>query len=102
MTRTSGSEKTPGRTLSSLSRRQLLRLSVGALLAGGVWPGALAAEDAGQAGDFHFLVVNDLHYRDKDCGKWLTRVIQQMKNHPEKIEFCLLAGDLSEEGKAEQ
>ncbi len=84
----------------SLTRREALRLGAGALLTAGLWPGALRAADA-DSGDFHFLVVNDLHYVDHHCGDWLARVLRQMKGHAEKPEFCLVAGDLSEEGRAE-
>jgi predicted phosphodiesterase len=82
------------------TRREMLRLSAGTLLAAGLWPGALEAEGKGDPGDFHFLAVNDIHYRDKDCGKWLAGIVRQMKAHKEKPEFCLLAGDLAEHGKA--
>jgi len=84
-----------------LSRRDFLRLSAGSLLAAGLWPGALRAGDA-DTGEFHFLVVNDIHYQDKRCGAWLEGVIAQMKKHTEKIDFCLIAGDLTENGKAEE
>ena len=87
---------------SKLTRRQLLRLSAGSLLAAGVWPGALAAEGKGHPADFHFLVVNDIHYLDKDCGHWLEGVIRRMNAHKEKPEFCLVAGDLAEHGRKEQ
>jgi 3',5'-cyclic AMP phosphodiesterase CpdA len=86
---------------TKLSRREMLRLSAGSLLAAGLWPGAFQADTAA-AGEFHFLVVNDIHYLDKNCGRWLEGVIQQMKHHSETIDFCLLAGDLSEHGKPEQ
>src|SRR5262249_41018118 len=36
------------------------------------------------------------------CGKWLEGVLAKMKAHREKIDFCLLAGDLAENGKAEE
>jgi 3',5'-cyclic AMP phosphodiesterase CpdA len=85
-----------------LTRREMLRLSAGTLLAAGIWPGALLAEDSASPAEFDFLVVNDLHYLDKECGKWLAGVIQQIKKHPQKIDFCLLAGDLSEHGKPDQ
>jgi Icc protein len=88
--------------VSKLTRREIMRLSAGSLLAAGLWPGSLGARDAGGPGDFHFLVVNDIHYLDKNCGKWLAAIIQQMKKHPEKVDFCLLAGDLSEHGTAQQ
>jgi 3',5'-cyclic AMP phosphodiesterase CpdA len=85
-----------------LTRREALRWSVGSLLAAGCWPGALFAEGGGSAGDFHFLVINDVHYWDKNCRPWLEGVIKQMKGHKEKIDFCLLAGDLAEHGRREQ
>jgi 3',5'-cyclic AMP phosphodiesterase CpdA len=87
---------------SKLTRRQLLRLSGGSLLAAGVWPGALAAEGKGHPADFHFLVVNDIHYLDKACGRWLEDVIRRMNGHKEKPDFCLVAGDLAEHGRKEQ
>jgi hypothetical protein len=80
----------------------MLRWSAGSLLAAGLWPGKLRSDGNGSAGDFHFLVVNDVHYFDEGCSKWLEGAIQQMKGHAEKPEFCLLVGDLAEHGKAEQ
>jgi hypothetical protein len=88
--------------LPRLSRRQMLRLGAGVLLAHGCWPGALLAEGAGHPADFHFAVVNDIHYLDDRCGRWLERLTCQLKAHPEKIAFCLVAGDLAEDGKASQ
>src|SRR6266849_5566436 len=85
-----------------LSRREMLGLSAGALLAAGWWPGALCAGDDRGSKEFHFVVVNDLHYLNERCGEWLAQVVRQMRNHAEKIEFCLLAGDLTEHGKREQ
>src|SRR5262245_461348 len=84
-----------------ITRRQLLRTSAVALLARGLWPGTLAAADTASK-DFSFVVVNDLHYLDKGCGEWLTGILRGMKERPEKIAFCLLAGDLVEHGKPEQ
>jgi 3',5'-cyclic AMP phosphodiesterase CpdA len=85
-----------------LTRRQMLRMSAGALLAGGCWPGALRADGDGLAGDFHFAVLNDIHYRDERCGRFLERLTRQLRGHPEKIAFCLVVGDLAEDGTAEQ
>ncbi len=62
-----------------LNRRQMLRLSAGSLLAAGLWPGALPAEGTKDSAEFHFLVVNDVHYLDKGCGQWFAKVIGQMK-----------------------
>jgi 3',5'-cyclic AMP phosphodiesterase CpdA len=84
------------------NRRELLRLGAGGLLAMGLWPGHRNARAGGKEEFFHFLVVNDTHYRDDRCGPWLEKAIRQMRAHKEKIDFCLLAGDLSEDGKAEQ
>jgi predicted MPP superfamily phosphohydrolase len=85
-----------------LSRRELLSLSAGTLLSAGLWPGVLQAGGAGGSDNFHFVVVNDVHYLNAHCGKWFEGVVQRMKTHPEKFEFCLLAGDLTEHGKPEQ
>ena len=84
-----------------VTRRQLLRVGAGSLLAAGLWPGRLDARDAATE-DFSFVVVNDLHYLDKRCGPWFERVVKQIKAMPDKLDFCLLAGDLAENGKPEQ
>ena len=63
-----------------LTRRQVFHLSAGTLLAAGLWPGALRADGDAETGEFHFLVVNDVHYLDQRCGTWMERVIKQMKN----------------------
>jgi 3',5'-cyclic AMP phosphodiesterase CpdA len=85
-----------------LSRRELLNLSAGTLLSAGLWPGVLQAEGAGDPSAFYFVVVNDVHYLNQRCGKWFEGIVRRMRNHREKIEFCLLAGDLTEHGKPEQ
>ena len=79
------------------SRREALRrLGAGALLAAGAWPG----HALGKEGDhFRFVVVNDLHYIDGECGKWLSGVMTRIKT--EQPDFCLVAGDLTEHGKEE-
>jgi len=87
---------------TKLTRRQMLRLSAGSLLAAGFWPGAMLAEGKDRSDEFHFLVVNDIHYQDKECGKWLEKIIKQMKGLAEKTDFCLLAGDLAEHGRPDQ
>jgi 3',5'-cyclic AMP phosphodiesterase CpdA len=85
-------------TTKRITRRDLLRMGAGSLLAAGLWPGALRAADA-KSDDFHFLVVNDTHFVDKKCADWLERVIKQMKAHKEKPTLCLHLGDLSDHGK---
>jgi len=84
------------------SRREILRLGAGSLLALGLWPGSLRAAEKGQSGDFSFLVVNDIHYVDGHCGDWLQGVLCKMRNHPEHPDFCVIAGDLAENGTAAQ
>jgi len=90
------------RRIKKLNRRQMLRLSVGTLLGAGLWHGSTDAAEGSKAEDFHFLVVNDVHYLDRGCGKWLEGVMQQLKGHKEKIDFCLLVGDLAENGLPKQ
>jgi 3',5'-cyclic AMP phosphodiesterase CpdA len=84
----------------SISRRELLRLGAGGLLAAGLWPGTLRAADKATE-PFDFIAVNDLHYIDAGCGEWLAGVVKQMKAHP-NVAFCLVGGDLVEGGTPEQ
>ena len=79
-----------------LPRRDMLRLSAGALLSLGLWPGVLRAEGNGIGGEFTFIAVNDLHYQTDKCGVWFERVIAQMKQA--KPAFCLVGGDWAEKG----
>jgi predicted phosphodiesterase len=88
--------------MKNINRRELLRTSASALLAANLWPGALAAQDKKPGESFAFLVVNDTHYLDNRCGPWLEKAIKQMKDQPEQPAFCLMLGDLSEDGKETQ
>src|SRR5258706_5321911 len=88
-------------SLKNLSRRQLLRVGGSALLASAIWPGALAADDS-TGEDFGFLVVNDLHFFDKNCVPFFEKVIASMAATKEPMDFCIIVGDLSESGTAEQ
>jgi 3',5'-cyclic AMP phosphodiesterase CpdA len=85
---------------TKLTRRELCHLGATGLLAAGMGVGR-TAEAAAQE-EFHFLVVNDLHLVDHHCAEWLQGVVRQMKAHPEKIELCLVVGDLSDGGSREQ
>jgi predicted MPP superfamily phosphohydrolase len=85
-----------------VSRRELLKWSTSSLLAANLWPGALAASDT-PTKDFPFIVVNDLHYVDHECGHFLQdTVVRMMKATEGGIEFVLVVGDLTEHGKPEQ
>jgi len=84
-----------------ISRRQLLRTSASTLLAASLWPGALHAADQ-KAGDFHFFVLNDLHYLTDECHPFFQSLITQLKSTAKKADFCLIAGDLADNGKPAQ
>ena len=88
-------ERTPGNQRRR-TRRDVLRIGAAGLLAAGFGTAAEAADE------FHFLVVNDVHYVDEHCGRWLEGVVRRMNAHPEKPEFCLIAGDLAENGQRAQ
>jgi len=73
----------------------------GALLAAGLWPGALAAADADAGPGFRFFCINDLHYIDEKCGRFLEGVVAQLKRTPGgPVDFCVIAGDLTDLGEA--
>ena len=81
-----------------LSRREALqRLSAGTLLALGLWPGALRANNGTPSGSFRFLAINDTHCTSAECGPYLEGVVAQMKRAD--TEFCLHAGDLTDKGE---
>ena len=84
-----------------ISRRQMLGLSAGALLSLGLWPGALSAQDKAASGDFHFAVINDIHFINEKCAAFLERVLAKIKSGPQP-DFCLLAGDLSHHGNEQE
>jgi UDP-2,3-diacylglucosamine pyrophosphatase LpxH len=84
------------------NRRELMQMSAGSLLAAGLWPGALAAEEKSSGKEFSFIAVNDTHYVDKDCDPWITQVFKQMKEHTPAVDFCLHVGDVSESATSDQ
>jgi predicted MPP superfamily phosphohydrolase len=88
--------------LNRLSRRQLLKLSAGSLLGAGFWPGALRAEGDGGAAEFRFVAVNDTHFINEKCAAFQQKVVQQINAGKEKIDFCVILGDLANEGKREE
>ncbi len=85
---------------ATVSRRDALRLGAGGLLAAGLWPGALRAAGNGKGDEFTFIVVNDLHYLNENCGPWFEKMVVQMK--ASKPELCLVVGDWTEHGRANQ
>ncbi len=91
---------------SRLTRRQALRRGAGlgaaAMLGSGLWPGWAAADEAPASEDFTFLCVNDLHFFDRKCVPFFEQMVRQMKQTAGKPPFCLIVGDLAEDGTAEQ
>lgn len=90
-----------------MQRRELLRLGLhagaGALLTAGLWPGRLRAADNGKGdGAWKFIAVNDLHCHDAACGPWFEKIVAAMKQSAPDADFCLIGGDLADEGKADQ
>jgi predicted MPP superfamily phosphohydrolase len=88
--------------VSKLTRREMIKLSAGALLSLGLWPGRLRGGEAPASKDFTFIAVNDLHYTELQCRPWFNQVARDMKLSAPKAELCLLGGDLSENGTPEQ
>lgn len=80
-----------------VSRREAMgRLA--ALLAAGLWPGALrAAAGAVPAEEFAFAVANDFHHFEPACDPWFAALFRQIVAH-EEVEFCLGLGDLAHRG----
>ena len=83
---------------SGLTRRQWLRLSAGAMLAFGLWPGCARWANNGRGGAFSFVVINDAHFQSPHCPEWFERVTASVRSHDPAPEFCLMAGDLAEHG----
>jgi len=85
----------------SLSRREMLRLTGGGLLAIGLGVSPLPSSAAtAEAPSFRFIVINDTHCRDVRCGQWFHKIAADMR--PRRPDFILLNGDLSDDGSAGQ
>ncbi len=85
--------------MKNYTRREALeKLTPTVLLSLGLWPGSLHAAPRG--GSFRFIVVNDLHYMSHECGQWLEKMVACMKTHA-GVDLCIVAGDMTEQGKPE-
>lgn len=71
-----------------------------ALLAAGLWPGALRAQAGVRAEEFTFVVANDFHHFEPACDPWFAALFTQIAAH-EGLEFCLGLGDLAHKGAPE-
>jgi 3',5'-cyclic AMP phosphodiesterase CpdA len=83
---------------TTFSRRDWLRMSAGAALSLGMWPGCARFAGNGSGGAFRFVVVNDAHFQSPKCPAWFERVSASIRSHDPKPEFCLMVGDLAEHG----
>jgi len=77
----------------------MLRLSGGGLLALGLGATPLAAA-AAEASTFRFIVINDIHCRDERCHPWFRKIVASIRPH--NPDFCLMNGDLCENGRTGQ
>jgi 3',5'-cyclic-AMP phosphodiesterase len=87
------------------SRRGFLARTAALTLTAGLWPGRVLAGDAakGEAGDFDFIAVNDVHFNDpKLCAPWFENAFDAMKASAPKAEFVLLSGDLTTSANAKE
>jgi len=81
-----------------MNRREWLRVSAGALLVVGAWPGRLRAAENGRGGAFRFVAINDAHFQSPRCPGWFERVSASIRAHEPRPEFCLMIGDLAQNG----
>ncbi len=86
--------------MKHLKRREILKIGAGALLTAGTWPEALRAQNKDDA--WSFIAVNDLHFQDEKCAPWFEKAVAAMKKSAPDADFCLLGGDLANDGKREQ
>lgn len=85
-----------------LTRREMLRLGAAGLLALGLGPRRLFGEAPAAPGEFTFIAVNDLHFSEPACRPWFDKVVAEMKRSAPRAEFCLLGGDLADNGTPAQ
>ena len=86
--------------MAHYSRRQMMKLSAGALLAAGLWPRhAFAAETASKP--LKFIQVNDLHYVDEKCNPFFEGLVTEL-NKVEGAAHVLIVGDLVDNGTTKQ
>ena len=84
---------------ASCTRREALgRLA--ALLAAGLWPGALRAAAGRRAGEFTFVAANDFHHHEPACDAWFAALFGQIAARGAPA-FCLGLGDLANKGRPE-
>jgi len=75
----------------------MLRLSGRGLL--GLGATSLAAS-AAEPVAFRFVVISDIHFRDERCEPWCRKFAASMHRH--QPDFCLINGDLTDNGRPDQ
>src|SRR5438045_4204421 len=86
--------------MAEFSRRQMMKLSAGALLTAGLWPRrSWAAEVATKP--LKFIQVNDFHYFDDACAPFFEGLVKQF-NQVEGVAMVLIVGDLVDGGTLAQ
>jgi hypothetical protein len=83
-----------------ITRRAALG-QLGALLAAGLWPGALRAEGRPTgAGAVRFAVINDFHHDSAACDAWFEKLFASVAAQG-RLAFVAGLGDLANAGKPE-
>lgn len=85
-----------------ITRREMLKLSAAGLASLALGQRTLCANGLrnGDAREFTFAVVNDLHFRDERCRPWCEAIARAVSARG--AEFCVINGDVSEDGQREQ
>ncbi len=72
------------------------------MLALGLWPGCVRRRNQGRGQAFTFVAINDAHFHSPRCPEWFERVSASIHSCSAKPEFCLMIGDLAEDGSAQE
>jgi hypothetical protein len=84
----------------ALSRRAMMKLSAGALLAAQLWPRASRAAETA-AKPLTFLQVNDFHYTEDACAPFFEGLVREF-NKVKNAALVLIVGDLLDDGTEAQ
>jgi hypothetical protein len=62
----------------------------------------IAGDQTNEQAPWRFLVVNDLHFVNGACRAWFDQVVAAMTQRTRDAQFCLICGDLADEGTEAQ
>lgn len=85
---------------TAMGRREMIG-KLAALLAAGLWPGALQAASQSprtSVGSLTFTVANDFHHDNTGCDEWFKQLCHELAAQPD-ARFCLALGDFANTGK---